>query len=159
MRGEFRVDNGLLKSLNRLRIALDDTVRELELAVCQSHSFASYAEFGRDVDMRRTIIQRLDAIIERLGGRHCDRSSIAGLMRRIALHFASRMLDNEQLVIRHLAREERRLIDSIRLLAAAEHVPEDIRRELHSILRYLHEELCRLEMMRRVPGSAAYIAR
>jgi len=159
MRGEKSVANGLLRSLNRLRIALDDTVRELDLAVCQSHSFASYAEFGRDVDMRRTIIQRLDEIVGRLGGRASDRGSVRGAMRRISLQLASRMLDNEQLVIRHLAREERRLIESIRLLAEAEHVPEDIRRELHSILRYLHEELCRLEMVRSAPGSAAFIVR
>lgn len=151
--------NGLLRSLNRLRIALDDTVRELDLAVSQSHSYASYAEFGRDMDMRRTIIQRLDLIVQRLGGRVADRGSVAGILRRIFLQLASRMLDNEQLVIRHLAREERRLIESIKMLADAEHVPDDVRRELHSILRYLHEELCRLEMMRRVPGSAAYIVR
>jgi hypothetical protein len=151
------VGQGLVRSLLRLIEALDDTMGAFETAPPRAWDRDGHALHAREIEMRRRIAGRLREMVVRLGGTVPAQAPMIGKAKQWLVHLVGAMAQGEVLLPGLFEREERRLIATVNLLATADHVPQVMRSELNSVLRYLHDELCRGAANRRLPAGSASI--
>lgn len=148
----------LVRPLNRLIATLSDTISQYEAAAEHVHCYGAYAEYERDIAMRRGIIRQLADMVRACGGEPTLGGTVSGWIKSGFIHLLGVGVGNELFVLGLFESEEKRLIACIDSLVANDRFPEALRRELAGIVGQLDEELVRLEWFHRGSSEGTSIA-
>jgi len=131
----------LIGALNALLAAFADTIDEFEAAAEHVRSYASYAAYEHDVEIRRQMARQLRRLVSRLGGAPKMGGTFVGTVKRDIVHLLAGALRSERVLARLFEHEERHLVQSIRLLVDDLHLPIVVRSELADLLKALKAEI------------------
>lgn len=96
---------------------------------------------------RKAIIQRLRALVIRMGGQPPSAGTWTGALKRAIGHLLRTRSSGDLLIGRLLEFEERHLIATVKELGAGHDLPSEVRSELQKALSGLREELFEMEMV------------
>lgn len=148
----------LVRSLNRLIATLSDTIAQYDAAAEHAHSYGAYAEYARDIAMRRAIVRQLGTMVTDLGGEPRRGGTVRGWIKTRFIHLYGIGVGNELFALRLFEHEERQLISCIEALVVNDDVPAALRHELAEVVGQLDEELTRLEWFHRGSSEGTSIA-
>lgn len=149
--------NELVSALNAVLGAFADTIGQFEAAAEHARSYLSYAEYERDIELRRQMSRKLRRLVERLGGKPRLGGTFLGAIKRDIVHLLKGTLRSERILARLFHHEEVHLIGSVRLLADDSHLPITIRAELQDFLSELDQQPGYVETLQAKWQSGIYL--